>query len=59
VTGLVEGITTIVRSLLPAALVRPEDVIEATFTLADQGLRVGRELALTVTTSARGLSLAA
>lgn len=59
VAGVVQGVTTIVRSVVPAALVRPEDVIEATFALADQGLRVGRRLALTMATSVRSLSLAA
>ena len=57
--GVVQGITTIVRSIVPAALVRPEDLIEATFALADQGLRVGRRVALTVTYSVRSLTLAA
>lgn len=38
--GFVGGVTTIVRSIVPAVLVRPEDAIEATFALADQGLRV-------------------
>ena len=56
VAGLVQGITTIVRSIVPAALVRPEEVIEATFALADQGMRVGRRLALTVTSGVRSLS---
>lgn len=56
VAGLVQGITTIVRSIVPAAIVRPEDVIEATFALADQGLRVGRRLALTATGGVRSLS---
>lgn len=59
VVGVVQGLTTIVRSIVPAVLVRPEDVIEATFALADQGLRVGRRLALTMTSSIRSLSLAA
>ena len=59
VAGLVQGITTIVRSIVPAAIVRPEDVIEATFALADQGLRVGRRLALTVTSGVRSLADAA
>jgi hypothetical protein len=40
-------------------LVRPEDVIEAGFALADQGLRVGRRLALTVTSGVRSLTKAA
>ena len=35
VAGVVQSITTIVRGIVPAALVRPEDVIEATFALAD------------------------
>ncbi|NEK56574.1 hypothetical protein GCU56_01625 [Geodermatophilus sabuli] len=59
VVGAVQGVTTIVRSIVPAALVRPQDVIEATFALADQGLRVGRRLALTVTSGVRSLTLAA
>ena len=56
VAGLVQGVTTIVRSIVPAALVRPEDVIEATFALADQGLRVGRRLALTMAPNVRSLT---
>lgn len=44
-------------SVVPAALVRPEDLIEATFSLADQGLRLGRSFALTVAASARDLAL--
>jgi hypothetical protein len=59
VEGVVRGITTIVRSIVPAALVRPNDLIEATFALADQGLRVGRRVALTVTSGVRSLTLAA
>lgn len=55
VTGLVQGVTTIVRSLVPAALVRPEEVIETTYALADQGLRVTRRLALVITQSMRSL----
>ncbi|WP_164699687.1 hypothetical protein [Modestobacter sp. KNN46-3] len=56
VAGVVQSITTIVRGIVPAALVRPEDVIEATFALADQGLRISRRLALTTTSSVRSLS---
>ena len=55
VAGVVHSVTTILRSIVPAVLVRPEDVIEATYSLADQGLRVGRRLALTVSRSAREL----
>ncbi|SOE01272.1 hypothetical protein [Blastococcus haudaquaticus] len=55
VAGVVQGVTTIVRSLVPAALVRPEELIETTFALADQGLRVARRLALVVTENVRGL----
>jgi hypothetical protein len=55
VTGIVQGVTTIVRSLIPAVLVRPEEVIETTFALADQSLRVVRRLALGVTGSVRSL----
>jgi hypothetical protein len=56
VTGVVQGVTTIVRSLVPAVLVRPEEVIETTFALADQSLRVARRLALVVTENVRGLA---
>ena len=56
VSGIVRGVTTVVRSVVPAAVVRPEDVIEATYALADQGLRVGRRLALTVTGGVRSLT---
>jgi hypothetical protein len=55
VAGVVQGVTTIVRSMVPAVLVRPEEVIETTFALADQGLRVARRLALVVTGSVRSL----
>jgi hypothetical protein len=55
VAGVVRSVTTIVRSIVPAAVTRPEDLIEATYSLADQGLRVGRRLALTVSGSARDL----
>ncbi|WP_147261983.1 hypothetical protein [Blastococcus sp. TF02A-26] len=55
VAGLVQGVTTIVRSLVPAVLIRPEEAIETTFALADQGLRVARRLALVVTGSVRSL----
>ena len=57
VAGVVRGVTTIVRGIVPAVLVRPEDVIEATYALADQGLRVSRRLALTVTSHVRSLSV--
>lgn len=53
VAGVVQGTTTIVRSIVPAVLVRPEDVIEATDGLADQGLRVSRRPARTVAGSSR------
>ena len=55
VAGVVHSVTTILRSVVPPALVRPEDLIEATYFLVDQGLRVGRRLALTVSGSARDL----
>ncbi len=55
VAGVVHSVTTILRSVVPAALVQPEDLIEAAYSLADQGLRVGRRLALTVSGSAREL----
>ena len=59
VAGVVQSITTIVRGVVPVALVRPEDVIEATFALADQGSRVGRRLALTMSSGVRSLSTVA
>lgn len=59
VAGVIQSITTIVRGIVAAALVRPEDVIEATFALADQGLRITRRLALTTTSSVRSLSMSA
>jgi hypothetical protein len=55
VVGIVQGVTTIVRSLVPAVLVRPQEVIETTYALADQSLRVVRRLALAVTDNVRGL----
>ena len=54
--GVVRGVTTIVRTVLPAALLRPEDLIEAAYMLADQGLRVSRRVALTVSSSVRDLT---
>ena len=53
VAGLAEGIAVIIRSMVPAALLRPENLIETTYALADQGLRVSRSLALTMAGSAR------
>ncbi|RZU34584.1 hypothetical protein [Blastococcus saxobsidens] len=55
VAGLVKGVTTIVRSLVPAVLVRPEEVIETTYALADQGLRVARRFTLVLAQSVRSL----
>ena len=59
VAGVVHGVTAVIRSFVPAVLARPEDVLEAAFALADQGLRIGRRCALTVTSSIRSLSQAA
>jgi hypothetical protein len=53
--GLVRGVTTIVRTMVPTALVRPEDLIDAAYTVADQGLRISRRLALSVSSSVRSL----
>lgn len=55
VAGIVQGVTTIVRSVVPAVLVRPDAVIDTSFALADQGLRVARRLALVVTENVRDL----
>jgi hypothetical protein len=57
--AVVRGATAIVRSVVPAALVRPEDLIEAAYGLADQALRVTRRLALSVTAGLRDLGSAA
>jgi serine phosphatase RsbU (regulator of sigma subunit) len=59
VAGVVQSVTAIVRTIVPTALVRPEELIEAAYVLADQGLRVSRRLALTVTSGVRSLSTAA
>lgn len=58
VAGVVRSVTMIVRTLVPTALVRPEDLIEAAYTVADQGLRVSRRLALSVSSSVRSLTAA-
>jgi len=55
VTGVVQGVATIVRSVVPAALVRPQELIETSFALTDQSLRVARRLALAVTENVRSL----
>lgn len=56
VSGMVEGVAVVVRNVVPAALLRPEEVIETTYALADQGLRLTRRLALTVVGSIRSLT---
>ncbi|MCV2489269.1 hypothetical protein OF117_07815 [Geodermatophilus sp. YIM 151500] len=56
VDGVVRSVTTVVRALIPASLVRPEDLVEAAWTVADHGLRVGRRLALGVSSSVRDLT---
>jgi hypothetical protein len=58
VVGVVRSVTMIVRTLVPTALVRPEDLIEAAYTVADQGLRVSRRLALSVNSGVRSLTAA-
>lgn len=56
VSGMVEGVAVVVRTVVPTALLRPEEVIETTYALADQGLRLTRRLALTVVGSIRSLT---
>lgn len=56
VEGVVRSVTMIVRTLVPTALMRPEDLIEAAYTVADQGLRVSRRLALSVSSGVRSLT---
>jgi hypothetical protein len=46
--GVVLSVPTIVRTLVPVALVRPEPPIEAAYIFADQGLAVSRRIAFTV-----------
>jgi hypothetical protein len=53
VAGVVRGVVTIVRGVLPTAVTRPDELIETTYALADQGLRVVRRLALAVTGGVR------
>jgi hypothetical protein len=57
VSGVIDGVAVVVRNIVPAALLRPEEVIETTYALADQGLRLTRRLALTVVGSVRSLTL--
>ncbi len=59
VAAVVHGVTAVVRSVVPPALVRPEDLVEAAYGLADQGLRVARRLALSTVAGLRGLDTAA
>ncbi|TFV77412.1 hypothetical protein E4P39_05365 [Blastococcus sp. CT_GayMR19] len=58
VAGVVRSVTMVVRTLVPTALVRPEDLIEAAYSVADQGLRVSRRLALGVSSGVRSLATA-
>ena len=58
VAGVVRSVTMVVRTFVPTALVRPEDLIEAAYSVADQGLRVGRRLALSVSSGVRSLTAA-
>lgn len=55
--GVVRSVTTIIGTILPPALLRPEEMIEAAYLLADQGLRVTRRLALTFSSTLRGLTI--
>jgi hypothetical protein len=59
VDGVIRSVTTVVRALVPAALVRPEDLVEAAYTVADQGLRVTRRLALSMSSGVRSLTASA
>jgi hypothetical protein len=56
--GVVLSVTTIVRTIVPVALVRPEHLIEAAYTFADQGLGVSPRVALTESSSVRSLTAA-
>lgn len=57
VEGVIEGVAVVVRNIVPAALLRPEDIIETTYALADHGLRLTRRLALTIVGSVRSLTV--
>lgn len=50
------GVAVVVRNVVPAALLRPEEVIKSMYALSDQGLRLTRRLALTVVGSIRSLT---
>ena len=51
----VQGVVRLLRGALPAAVTRPEEVIDTAFGLADQGLQVSRRIALEVVSAAREL----
>jgi len=51
----VQGVVRLLRGALPAAVTRPDEVIDTAFGLAEQGLHVSRRLALEVIGAAREL----
>ncbi len=51
----VHGVVKLLRGALPAAVTRPEEVIDTAFGLADQGLQISRRVALEVVSAAREL----
>jgi hypothetical protein len=51
----VHGVVRLLRGALPAAVTRPDEVIDTAFGLAEQGLQVSRRIALEVVSAAREL----
>jgi hypothetical protein len=53
--GALQGAVILLRSALPAAATRPEEVIDTAFGLAEHGIQVMRRVALEVVSAAREL----
>ncbi len=51
----VHAVVRLLRGALPAAVTRPDEVIDTAFDLAEQGLQVSRRVALEVISAAREL----
>jgi hypothetical protein len=56
--GAVQGVATLLRSVLPTGLIHPEEVIDTAFGLAEQGLRVLQRTAHELVGAARELAAA-
>ena len=53
--GALQGAVILLRSALPAAATRPEQVIDTAFGLAEHGIQIMRRVALEVVSAAREL----